>query len=701
MKKQILFLITAIAILTLNACDSDNSVEPVLDSCNENTPCLDAHKTCINGLCIERCTQDSCGDRQYCQTNGVCADKRLKGESCSETQPCAAELKCNSNGFCIDENDQPSGPDTPSVVPCESPVDCPDNGLCLNNICIARCTDSSCKNGQLCSSTGLCVDAANLGDTCSDALPCHPNFVCLQNTCHEKPCGSDEECPNGFCIDGVCTPKCDDATNPCSGRLVCDNDGKCVEPCYAGICPSGYVCNSPKRICIPGECSWYDDCPSSTQLCDLESNTCIDKCTQGSCHDGTICGSDLRCIPGECSEIDVCKDNSKVCDIDAHLCIDKCTSNENCHDGFLCYDDGLCKPPCSTGSCEDGTVCGPKGICIPGECSDVDPCDISYKTCSNGKCIDKCKKRDDCAADEYCSTTSGLCIKACTATSCQKDYVCGEDGYCIKGACSALQPCDDGKVCAANHECVTPTTDNSDCYFYKDCTDACKCDENCDESQFPNKTEDKLSEAVAQCKETCLKTCASCKNASKSCPDNFQCNAFNQCIPKTESRKKGLGEACSLSSECDDDLACITKTTDKIGYCLSKAYIQDRQTCSETTFQNYCLGNIIVECVDGMIAVQDCKTYYVDLTAPTTGRFYGGNFSCVTRPNTAYVTCAQNCNDDEIGTEKFVCGWDIDDPEIEISDRFVCQYNEEGRSAFYPKDASYCAPTCGSDGKCE
>ena len=693
MSKRILIcLFSSVALAT--GCDSGDSSVGGLTSCSADAPCGDSGKVCVNNVCIDRCTSESCPAGKYCMADGLCADFAVEGQACSDEIPCAANLNC-ADGVCTSKN-------TPPLETCNVSGNCSDNGICINSVCVARCTETSCQNGQLCASTGLCVDGAQLGEKCSDASPCLANLSCVGGVCKEKPCSDSNPCTGDdqYCLDGVCILKCHDETNPCAGRFVCDGEGRCVEPCHTGRCPEGMVCGSPKRVCIPGECSWYDDCADDSKICDLETNRCLDRCSQGTCGDGKVCGDDQRCFVGECSNVDPCANSEEVCNTDEAKCIAKCHDNGDCPDGKLCYADGLCRVACSRGTCGKGTVCGSDGICVDAECSDIDPCGISYKVCDGGVCVDKCKENADCGEGKYCDTLSGLCMTSCTADSCGEGMVCGESGFCVKGECSIVEPCGGGLVCTATHECVTETFDSNECYFAADCTDRCDCDAKCSAENATPAQGESLEDAIAKCKTSCEADCKKCESRNKPCPEGKQCNSLNQCIDKKD--RKGLGEPCQLDKECDEDLMCVTGVDPKKGYCKSKAYAEDRKPCVVGTYRDHCAGNVIVECVDGFVQVQDCKTYYQDYTAASLANFYGDDFTCVKRPRSNFVMCAKKCDGSKLQDEWFVCGWDPDDPEIDFSDRYVCTYNEDGRAAYFPSDSRYCSPTCDpSTGKCE
>lgn len=676
--------------LLLASCSNNDVAEESVKACQNQSECQ-SDSICINHFCVPRCEETGCTDGLICNiSTGLCVTGKTAGETCSDEMPCMPGLTC-SQGTCL-----------ASLTTCDNASNCPNDGLCINNICIDRCTQNSCKETEVCSGSGLCVTGGKQGDSCSTDAPCMRNLICESGTCRNIPCDDTHPCENDqLCNNGACLKKCDDKINPCKGNQACSAEGLCVDKCYSGSCQNGLVCDGKTRLCVVGECSWYDNCPTTEQYCDIENYRCVNKCNAGTCGEGLVCNDERRCVSGECTRTDPCKDPGKACDYETMTCTVKCQSNDDCSEGKLCYLDGVCRKPCSAGSCDTGTVCGDDGICIEAECSAIDPCDISYKVCFDGKCIDKCKSDKNCAEDQICNTTSGLCTARCNADSCGSGMVCGDDGRCTAGECSKLTPCaGSGKVCSASNECVAQTFDHNECYFYR-CDYQCDCNARCKNAYNESDSDAVKQEKLNACNISCKKDCASCQKLNKTCPDGKQCNAFNQCIDSSTANGKGLGEPCSATKECAASLACIKNTVDNQGFCKPEAYLMDRQACASGS--DKCVGNIIVECIDNTYSVQDCKTYYMDITAPTTGRFYGDEFSCVQLPNSVAVTCARICTPEEHGQERFVCGWDVDDNDIEMSDRYVCQTNAQGRTAYFPaNNSTYCTPTCDpTTGKCE
>lgn len=749
MKYYRILLLASLSAAAMSACDS--GTERIdLQQCSAASPCDDTH-VCVNHYCVS---------------------------PCGKKNPCPMNLVCSSEGICIDKV---IAPQTPAETACSNTNPCTDGKICVSGQCLECSEDKPCGSGKKCDA-GICViDADDSDGSCTQNTDCARDYVCQDNKCIAK-CTSSDQCQGA--------------------NRVCSSSGLCIDACYAGTCGQGMVCEGKTRLCVPGMCSWYDDCEKG-YVCDEINHVCLERCTAGSCSAGTVCSEDGFCVPGECSQIDaVCTDPSKTCDRDAMKCVDKCSSNDDCGTGKLCDITGLCVTPCKAGSCDEGYACLPNGLCIQAECSVIDPCSISYKTCVENKCIDKCRQNSDCGADQICNVKTGICDARCTADSCGDGQVCSDAGICTTGICSSLTPCPDGLICTADNQCVQPGKLYNECYFYRECGDcsekydsclsecqntsaalaadlkncqdirnscsndyeSCEADKtNCDKSAqdaydtltasceadlncqtLKNALDAKISSCAVQrdrctapesiCQkvyDTCISAeqkafdasqCSSsrcigefdaceknriaCESRSKSCPEGKQCNAYNQCVDSKSAGGLGLGMMCSDGTgnvqNCADGLSCIVRSSDNLGFCKSAAFEHDLKTCSPGSFKNRCEGNVILECDDetGRVFVQDCKTNYVDYSMPTTGKFYGDDFYCLQNPNTNDVTCAQACGD--AASEKFICGWDTDDTDIDYSDRYVCQVNADGYAAYFHSDSEICSSTCDYySGKCD
>lgn len=127
-------------------------------------------------------------------------------------------------------------------------------------------------------------------------------------TASAAPCAMPDECPSGFCVDGVC---CDTAcTGECQGCSAAAKGGGADGEC--GPIPEGTLClaahcedfdHLPDRFCdaagvcadLGGAVSCYDDDPCTLELCDDPTG-----CGFVLAADGTPCGDGLTCGPDGC-----------------------------------------------------------------------------------------------------------------------------------------------------------------------------------------------------------------------------------------------------------------------------------------------------------------------------------------------------------------------------------------------------------------
>lgn len=285
----------------------------ILAAGSSGSPSCDPH-VCdgFGPSCPTSCAgDDECAPSSYCALpDGVCQPDRDEGE------PCASGSQCNS-GFCADGVccDQKcgegckaclaalkvSGPDGEcgDVLADTDPHDaceeegaesCKLNGMCDGTgSCAYYVKDTLCEPGQCvgnsakswtCNGQGICgeqpiepctpfvCDAATgaCKTECEDDPDCATGFVCADESC--KPSGmtcdgdhtlkgadgSSRDCSPFECTGDVCLDRCatfDDCVEP----HVCDEHGKCVEPCESSsLCTpedAGCACSAPGSTRAP------------------------------------------------------------------------------------------------------------------------------------------------------------------------------------------------------------------------------------------------------------------------------------------------------------------------------------------------------------------------------------------------------------------------------------------------------------------
>ena len=251
---------------------------------------------------------------------------------------------------------------------------------------------------------------------------------------------------------------CDGFDNDCDGDIDEDPDcvdgrscveGQCAEPCAAGECPSGFLCNdgfclvdrcvglncSDGQQCVDGECVDTNEIACDGVEC-LAPQVCVGgTCTEDPC-EGQLCPEGQACWLGDClDEGEVaCRQTS-------------CGPNEVCEDG-ACIGDPCMEARCGTGE-----------VCVDGDC--VDACSqISCRPgfeCRLGTCVEDLCFNVACEGDQVCF--EGNCVyDGCQTRVCPPGEQCGPNGCELVEACGD-QVCPIGEVCI-DDQCVDPDAPN-------------------------------------------------------------------------------------------------------------------------------------------------------------------------------------------------------------------------------------------------
>lgn len=377
---RILLSITAMSLLLMNACDTSSGnylgIPCIIDS-----DCMGL--VCVNYVCIDKCTQDSCDPGQICNNRGICVSPNaVEAESCT------------------------------FISPFLNP--CPEGKSCLNGVCIdnaPECSDANpCADGKSCLN-GTCIDNAVPVDACSEFIPClDAAKVCdisiskCVDRCTPESCGNDKICSSS----GLCVDKC--TADSCASGFICMN-GCCIAACTQDSCPTGQFCGAD-GLCVASCTSASCAAP---QICSLNTGKCIDKCTHGSCPSGQACSDLGECFVGECSAVDPCA-GDKICSQGKcyAVALMTCYEDEDCGEGYgcdnkKCVDENACS---LTRTCADGKMCR-NGMCadpVPVACDSTHACADAEKTCIAGQCVTcGCKENETCVGDHKCipSDTAG------------------------------------------------------------------------------------------------------------------------------------------------------------------------------------------------------------------------------------------------------------------------------------------------------
>ncbi|NIS29877.1 MAG: hypothetical protein GWO04_07890 [Actinobacteria bacterium] len=160
---------------------------------------------------------------------------------------------------------------------------CPGLEMCDSGVCIDVCFEGSCPEGEVCSASGRCVEAACDGVDCPEGQRCEGG-TCI-GACDGVVCPAGQECRAGRCLDACDSLSCDPECQVCQ-------DGACVPRCEFAPCPSGEACLADGR-CVEAACA--DVTCGAGEYC--EGGSCIDACADAVCPDGQAC------MMGECTTI--------------------------------------------------------------------------------------------------------------------------------------------------------------------------------------------------------------------------------------------------------------------------------------------------------------------------------------------------------------------------------------------------------------
>lgn len=236
--------------------------------------CSDDGRSCINGECIDLCSEVVCinPDVSTCEenvaifneTNGVCAFGECSYDQTS--QDCTlAGLLC-VGGACVDPCD---GVDCfePPLAFCDGSeaVQYDEAGVCTSGECDYAEVRANCEETGLVCQDGSCIDACE-------------GVVCEQST--EPFCEGDlavVEESVGICNQGECIYK--RSERDCAQQGLLCNSGQCVDPCEGVVCdlPPASYCEGDVSVtfddvgtCEAGECVYLPfifDCSQEDAFC--------------------------------------------------------------------------------------------------------------------------------------------------------------------------------------------------------------------------------------------------------------------------------------------------------------------------------------------------------------------------------------------------------------------------------------------------
>jgi hypothetical protein len=368
------------------------------------------------------------------------------------------------------------------------------------------------------------------------------------------PCLSADECPIGFCADGVC---CDSACGETC--RACNVAG------YIGLCTMVPDGQDPRNVCaaedaatcgLDGSCNGAGFCRKYLAGTVCRAPTCateIDRALAGTCDGGGECltGETRSCAPFVCAN---------------GACRTTCDVATDCAPGASCSFRS-CGPKALGTACSAGTECASKN-CIDGVCCDVAECAGPCKACNVAGSAGLCR-----------SIKAG---EAAKAPGCPIDdpTTCGRTGNCDgAGGCQRYPlgaPCG-AQTCSGSTEHAPPT-----------CNGGGMC----------------LSSRTRSCGNyRCQGTACATR-----CASSADCANSTYCGSGTCRTKKSSGSACAEAVECSSgnciDGICCARACSATQYCRGGFTCQSKEALGDSCWDNHeCLSNF---CVDGVCCASAC-----------------------------------------------------------------------------------------------
>jgi hypothetical protein len=237
------------------------------ENCQSGRDCHSSH--CEGGSCSACVDENDCHDAatpSYCE-DGVCAPKRIDGETCAGATECASGI-CSADGVCCD---------AACDGLCESCVVAGSEGTCSPQPATTD-PDGDCPNAELCDGSGSCAGACGVdapppgvGSCPAECTSCSGENVCTIACSGDSCRDSILTCPAGYACNVLCT-----------GSSVCD---------HTDIhCPADYACNVT--------CSGNSGCKDADLYCS-QKGSCTVTCT------GTLSSTcdnfDVHCSADDCT----------------------------------------------------------------------------------------------------------------------------------------------------------------------------------------------------------------------------------------------------------------------------------------------------------------------------------------------------------------------------------------------------------------
>lgn len=370
--------------------------------------------------------------------------------------------------------------------------------LCASLALAAGCTGKNpvyCESNDDCKAAGYFCDVPT--NTCrpseagpGDASPIDAPPDPLENG---KPCGANDHCQSGHCVDSICCAGACDGT--CQSCAVAGKEGQCV------AVPAG---EDPRKDCAGQDADCGGSCNGSGACSFANTST---KCGTTSCKNGVL-------NAGLCDGKGVCAQSDTSCG------------------GYACKTSDECKTSCTSGTdCVSPASCDTSDKTCKSQQSNGTPCGTNGDLCASGNCVDGvCCAAASCPECQACNVSgkAGSCQAVADGLSCGAGETCSADK-------ATVETCKAGSCDSATSDCAPFTCDAAG----KACAQSCSDDTSCVATAYCDKT-------VGKCKPK--------KGSGLTCVAANECEAGLQCTSKEKvccaTACGGECETCAGKSAC-------------------------------------------------------------------------------------------------------------------------------------------------------
>jgi hypothetical protein len=176
--------------------------------CPGERPVATGQKACMS--------DDDCAPRGRCYPDGVPDYSGMCGVNPQVILRCSRDADCGKHEYCEHTREQHG---------------C---GEVIEGKCIAACTATSCKDGEVCGKDGRCAPqqcadgyACRPGWTCDKAGYIHDPHGCRQPACTATSCPVNQQCMGDFCDVKRCSTTADCDCGACFGGICKPHPGVC------------------------------------------------------------------------------------------------------------------------------------------------------------------------------------------------------------------------------------------------------------------------------------------------------------------------------------------------------------------------------------------------------------------------------------------------------------------------------------------